>query len=141
MKVKQLRTIIRKMVVEEVKKQVNEIFIKEQVKPSRMVATKPTKQEEVKYTNNSALNKVLNETVGLKETDEYPTMGGKPYTSADMSEVLGYGDMVNPEVKRNNVAAQTLAEKGVTPEQVGDGVVNALTRDYSDLMKVINKDK
>ena len=38
-------------------------------------------------------------------------------------------------------AAQTLAEKGVTPDQVGDGVVNALTRDYSDLMKVINKGK
>ena len=35
MKVKQLKTIIRKMVVEEVKKQVKEIFIKEQVKPSR----------------------------------------------------------------------------------------------------------
>ena len=142
MKVKQLRTIIRKMVVEEVKKQVNEIFIKEQVKPSRMVETKKKKREEVNYTDNSALNKVLNETVGFKgETEEYPTMGGKAYTSEDMSEVLGYGEMANPEVKRNNVAAQTLAEKGVTPEQVGDGVVNALTRDYSGLMKAINKDK
>ena len=143
MKVKQLRTIIRKMVVEEVKKQVNEIFIKEQVKPSRMVATKPVKREKVKYTDNSALNKVLNETVGLKQgdTDEYPTMGNKAYTTEDMSEVLGYGDMASPELKRDQVAAQTLAEKGVTPDQVGDGVVNALTRDYSDLMKVMNKGK
>ena len=139
MKVKQLKTIIRKMVVEEVKKQVNEIFIKEQVKPSRMVATKPVKREKVNYTDNSALNKVLNETVGFKETEEYPTMGGKAYTTEDMSEVLGYGEMASPELKRNKVAAQTLAEKGVTPEQVGDGVVNALTRDYSDLVKTMNK--
>ena len=143
MKVKQLKTIIRKMVVEEVKKQVKEIFIKEQVKPSRMVATKPVKREKVKYTDNSALNKVLNETVGLKQgdTDEYPTMGNKAYTTEDMSEVLGYGDMASPELKRDRVAAQTLAEKGVTPDQVGDGVVTALTRDYSDLMKVMNKGK
>jgi hypothetical protein len=141
MKVKQLKTIIRKMVVEEVKKQVNEIFIKEQVKPSRMVATKPVKREKVNYTDNSALNKVLNETVGFSETEEYPTMGGKAYTTEDMSEVLGYGEMASPELKRDQVAAQTLAEKGVTPEQVGDGVVNALTRDYSSLMKVMNKGK
>lgn len=141
MKVKQLRTIIRKMVVEEVKKQVNEIFIKEQVKPSRMVATKPKKREKVNYTDNSALNKVLNETVGFSETEEYPTMGGKAYTTEDMSEVLGYGEMASPELKRDQVAAQTLAEKGVTPEQVGDGVINALTRDYSDLVSVMNKGK
>ena len=141
MKVKQLKTIIRKMVVEEVKKQVNEIFIKEQVKPSRMVATKPVKREKVNYTDNSALNKVLNETVGFSETEEYPTMGGKAYTTEDMSEVLGYGEMASPELKRDRVAAQTLAEKGVTPDQVGDGVVNALTRDYSGLMKAMNKGK
>jgi len=141
MKVKQLKTIIRKMVVEEVKKQVNEIFIKEQVKPSRMVATKPVKREKVNYTDNSALNKVLNETVGFSETEEYPTMGGKAYTTEDMSEVLGYGEMASPELKRDQVAAQTLAEKGVTPEQVGDGVINALTRDYSDLVRVMNKGK
>ena len=68
-------------------------------------------------------------------------MGNKAYTTEDMSEVLGYGDMASPELKRDRVAAQTLAEKGVTPDQVGDGVVNALTRDYSDLMKVMNKGK
>ena len=143
MKVKQLRTIIRKIVVEEVKKQVKEIFIKEQIKPSRMEVTKSVKREEVNYTGNSALNKVLNETVGLNagETNEYPTMGNKAYTTEDMSEVLGYGEMASPELKRDRVAAQTLAEKGVTPDQVGDGVVNALTRDYSGLMKAMNKGK
>ena len=77
----------------------------------------------------------------VEAQEEYPDMGGKQYTSANMADVLGYGDMASPELKRDQVAAQTLAEKGVTPDQVGDGVVKALTRDYSDLMKVINKDK
>ena len=58
-----------------------------------------------------------------------------------MADVLGYGDMASPELKRDRVAAQTLAEKGVTPDQVGDGVISALTRDYSGLMKAINKGK
>ena len=86
---------------------------------------------------------MLNETVGLTQShrEEYPDMGGKQYTTGNMADLLGYGDLASPELKRDRVAAQTLAEKGVTPEQVGDGVVKALTRDYSDLMKVINKDK
>mgnify|MGYP003659210184 FL=1 len=58
-----------------------------------------------------------------------------------MADAMGYGDMASPELQRDKLAAQTLAEKNVTPDQVGDGVVNALTRDYSDLMKVINKGK
>ena len=89
------------------------------------------------------MNDILNETVGLTKgpQEEYPDMGGKQYTTGNMADVLGYGDMASPELKRERVAAQTLAEKGVTPDQVGDGVVNALTRDYSGLMKAINKGK
>ena len=108
----------------------------------KFVNIKPKKK--VIYTkDNKSLNDILNETVGLTQgqQEEYPDMGGKQYTSANMADVLGYGDMASPELKRDQVAAQTLAEKGVTPDQVGDGVVKALTRDYSDLMKAINKDK
>jgi hypothetical protein len=101
-------------------------------------------KQKITYTkDNKSLNDILNETVGLTKgsQEEYPDMGGKQYTSGNMADVLGYGDMASPELKRDRVAAQTLAEKGVTPDQVGDGVVNALTRDYSDLMKAINKGK
>ncbi len=149
MKKKDLIRVIRKLVQEEVKKEVGKILISERKTISerrlkepirKKYTTKPTKKV---YTKNKSLNEILNETVGLTKgpQEEYPDMGGKTYTTENMADVLGYGDMASPELKRDRVAAQTLAEKGVTPDQVGDGVVNALTRDYSDLMKVINKDK
>ena len=149
MKKKDLIRVIRKLVQEEVKKEAGKILISERKTISerrlkepirKKYTTKPTKKV---YTKNKSLNEILNETVGLTKgpQEEYPDMGGKTYTTENMADVLGYGDMASPELKRDRVAAQTLAEKGVTPDQVGDGVVNALTRDYSDLMKVINKDK
>ena len=143
---KDLIRVIRKVVQEEVKKEVGKILISEnktKVIPRKKSIIKPKKKKKVTYIkDNKSLNDILNETVGLTQSskEEYPDMGGKTYTTENMADVLGYGDMASPELKRDRVAAQTLAEKGVTPDQVGDGVVNALTRDYSDLMKVINKD-
>ena len=142
---KDLYKVIRKIVREEVQKEVGKILITEKTfkEPIRKkYKTKPVKKT---YSKDKTLNEVLNETVGLMENqshkEEYPDVGGKQYTTGNMADLLGYGDMASPELKRDKVAAQTLAEKGVTPDQVGDGVVNALTRDYSDLMKVINKGK
>ncbi len=136
---KDLVRVIRKLVKEEVQKEVGKILISERKIPQKK--SKPAKKKT--YTKDKTLNEVLNETVGLTKShrEEYPDMGGKKYTTGNMADLLGYGDLASPELKRDKVAAQTLAEKGVTPEQVGDGVVKALTRDYSDLMKVINKDK
>ena len=147
---KDLIKVIRKLVQEEVKKEVGKILISErktiserQVKKPviKKYKTKPTKKVYTK--DNVSLNDILNETVGLTKgpQEEYPDMGGKTYTTQNMADAMGYGDMASPELQRDKLAAQTLAEKNVTPDQVGDGVVNALTRDYSDLMKVINKGK
>ena len=66
-------------------------------------------------------------------------MGGKPYTTQNMADVLGYGDYAPKEKKIEAAAAKTLAEKGVTPEQVGEPLVNDLTRDYSELVKRFDK--
>jgi len=162
MKKSDLIKVIRKIVSEEVKKEVNKIFIKENKSISEKTFKEPIRKQyktkpkkKVRYTSNESLNKVLNETVGglpqeggmmsgasISE-EEYPDMGGKQYTTQNMADVLGYGDIVSadPQHGRDKLAAQTLAEKGVTPDQVGDGVVKALTRDYSGLMKVMNKGK
>ena len=126
----------------------NEIFIKENksslksLTPKKVVKKKPVQKQNVQYTENKALNDVLNETVGLSkgdEMDEYPTMGGGVFDSSRASELLGYGDSIgaggDKETQRNIAAAQTLREKGVSSEQVPESLVNALTRDYSDLMK------
>ena len=150
MTTKNLIKVIRKLIKEEVKKEVGKILISErktiserQVKKPviKKYKTKPTKKVYTK--DNVSLNDILNETVGLTKgpQEEYPDMGGKTYTTQNMADAMGYGDMASPELQRDKLAAQTLAEKNVTPDQVGDGVVNALTRDYSDLMKVINKGK
>ena len=90
------------------------------------------------------MNEVLNETVGLSkgdsETDEYPTMGGGTFDSSRATELLGYGESIaaqggNKEMRRNMAVAQTLREKNVSVKDVPESLVNALSRDYSDLMK------
>ena len=149
MKKSDLIKIIELVVRKEVKKQVNEIFIKENKSSLKSIAPKPNrvkkvqKKEPVQYTENKALNEVLNETVGLSkgdsEMDEYPTMGGGTFDSTRATELLGYGNGLglgaDKETQRKVAAVQTMKQAGVTSEQLPDSVVNALTRDYSDLMK------
>ena len=149
MKKSDLIKIIELVVRKEVKKQVNEIFIKENKSSLKSITPKPNrvkkiqKKEPVKYTENKALNEVLNETVGLSkgdsEMDEYPTMGGGVFDSSRATELLGFGESMmmggDKETQRKVAAVQTMKQAGVTSEQLPDSVVNALTRDYSDLMK------
>lgn len=149
MKKQELIKIIELVVRKEVKKQVNEIFIKENKQSLKSLAKetiqqkpKPVvKREKVTYTSNDSLNDILNETVGLSkgDTEEYPTLGGGVFDSSRASELLGYGDTLraggDKEAQRNINAAMTMKEAGVSSEQVPESLVNALTRDYSDLMK------
>ena len=149
MKKSDLIKIIELVVRKEVKKQVNEILIKENSikKSNPVIKSKPKpkpKRVQQQYTSNAELNKVLNETIGLndksQEDEEWPTMGGGTFDSSRATELLGYGDSIaaqggNKEMRRNMAAAQTLKEKGVSTKDVPESVLNALTRDYSDLMK------
>ena len=147
---KDLVKIIREVVKIEVKKQVKEILIKENRNTSNLKSlVKPTakNRDPVQYTDNKSLNVILNETVGLndksQEMDEYPTLGGGAFDSSRATELLGYGDGFggDKETQRNIGAVQTMKDAGVTSEQLPDDVVNALTRDYSGVMKAIEKKK
>ena len=147
-----LRNIIELVVRKEVKKQLSEIFINEEKeiklaetiskpKPKKVIK-KPKKQ----YTKNTALNEVLNQTKpwGAPMEDEYPTLGGGILGSDNMAEVLGYGDLgrgQNKEKAREMAAVDSIKKAGVNVDQVPEDVQNALTRDYSGLMKAINKKK
>ena len=139
----QLQKIIQEAVRKEVKKQMNEIFIKEETssKLTDIVPEVSEPKEEVRYTKNEELNKVLNETVGLtkskKEFEEYPTLGDGTFDRSRMTELLGYGK--SEEVKRNMVAVDTLQKAGKSVNDVPEHITNALTKDYSKLMKVMNK--
>ena len=52
---------------------------------------------------------------------------------------MGYGKP--DEVKRDMVAVDTLKKAGKSVNDVPEHVTSALTRDYSGLMKAMNKDK
>ena len=142
---KQFMKVIREVVRKEVQKEVKKIFIKEQSSPTMMdvVSDISNPKREVQYTKNKSLNDVLNETVGLtksqKESTEYPTLGGGTFDSSKMSEMMGYGK--SDDMKRDMVAVDTIKKAGKSVEQVPDHVTNALTRDYSSLMKAMNKKK
>ena len=154
MKKNDLIKIIELVVRKEVKKQMTEIFINEdkEIKlsevvskpiPKKVIKKKPKKQ----YTKDSALNEVLNNTNPLGasgQTDEYPSLGGGVLGSDNMAEVLGYGDLGrggNKEKAREMAAVDTIKKAGVSVDAVPEGVQDALTRDYSGLMKAISKKK
>ena len=153
MKKNELIKIIELVVRKEVKKQMTEIFIndKEEIKLSETIST-PTPKRVIKkkskkqYSKNTALNEVLNDTkpLGQSQTDEYPTLGGGVLGSDNMAEVLGYGNLggvQNKERAREMAAVDSIKKAGVSVDQVPEDVQNALTRDYSGLMKAINKKK
>jgi hypothetical protein len=147
---KELIKIIELVVRKEVKKQMTEIFINDEKEISLSeTISKPKvakKKSKKQYTKNTALNEVLNNTkpLGQQETDEYPTLGGGVLGSDNMAEVLGYGDLgrgQNKERAREMAAVDTIKKAGVSVDAVPEDVQNALTRDYSGLMKAINNKK
>ncbi len=142
---KQFMKIITEVVRREVKKEVQKILINEETSHqlTDIIPEVSEPKQKVEYTKNKSLNDVLNETVGLtkseKQNGEYPTLGGGAFDSSRMSELLGYGK--TDEVKRDMVAVDTIKKAGRSVEEVPEHVTNALTRDYSDLMKALDKKK
>ena len=140
MKSNKLVSLIKEVVKQEVKKQITDILINETNIPKSKPVVKNKKVEEKNYTNNPTLNKILNETA--QQQEEYPTLGGGTFDSSRMTEMLGYGGgLGNKEVKREVAAASTMKSAGMNPEAAPEHLKNALTRDYSDLIKAIDKKK
>ena len=153
MKLEGLKKYITKVVREEVQKEINKIFITEgksiktKTKP-KVVSTSKVTEEPVVYSKDKTLNKILNETAGFKQKpkegfEEYPTLSGETFDSSRTAELLGDGDVNvagSKEQKREIGAVQTIKSvPGVRVEDVPQATQDALTRDYSGLMKAINK--
>ena len=151
---KQLIGIIRKVVKEEVKKELNEIFSREETSSLKSLAEKEFKEpirkkykkkESKVYSKNSVLNKVLNETVGgimegksaQSGFEEWPSMDNKVYTQDNTANVVALNKPADK--RRNMVAADSIAKSGVKLADVPESTISALTRDYSGLMKAITK--
>ena len=151
MKVKILTDIIRKVVSEEVRKVVKSEIRKvlSEGNTSRPISKKLNK---VQYTKNKSLNDILNETAGgipqdstmasmeqnmEQQMEEYPTMNNKTHGTKDLASLMGYGDM---NQSNDGGVAETFRDMGKQVDP-NDPVAKAMTRDYSGLMKAIEKKK
>ncbi len=158
MKKNELVNIITEIVRREVKKEVKRIFINEsssmklsaaipKIKSNKVVSTKKIlqkpKKKYVEYTKNQSLNKVLNETVGgipqgegggpqVEGYEEYPTMTGEVFDSNRVDELAGGGDV---QRQRDIAAVQTVKEKGLNVGDVPEDLMNALTKDYTEILQ------
>ena len=136
MKMSQLKMAIREVVREEIRIGLKEIIGELKQPTNEVVRKTPPKKQ--KFSKNPILNEVLNET----QADEWETMGGSKFTSERMNELMGgsYSDMMNGNQPVN--ADAEVAAMGKNPEAIPDKVKdNIFNKDYSSLMKAIDKKK
>jgi len=153
-KTSKLLSLIKEIVRQEVKKEVQQIFINEGIKSMAknislkeesavevLPKRKPIPKKEVQYTKNPMLNNILNETANGSEMEEYPTMGGGTFDSTKMAQAMGYGGMLgSAEEKRKMSAIQTAQSVGAdTSNPAVQDVMSNLTKDYSGVMKALDK--
>ena len=149
---KKIIGLIREIVKQEVQKEVRKILISEGAKAISNnvndvpeVLSKPvpqkSKPEEVSYTKNPTLNKILNETARGEEFEEYPTMGNKTFDSTRMADAMGYGGIAaSAEDKRKMGAIQTAQAAGAdTSNKAVQDVMGDLTKDYRGVMNALKK--
>ena len=135
-----IRTMVRQIVREEVAMAIQEVIteLKQPSLSSTQVSKLKIKKKfvEQKISNNPVLNDVLNETA---MSDEWKTMSGGAYTSNDMGSVLKnqYGDLMNNNQGVNPDAM--IASIGANPNSVPDNVKNIFTKDYSKVLKAMDK--
>jgi len=132
---KVIREEVRNVIVKELRPILNEANIKKHDINLQEVADVPLQPKQPvakkQYTTNTALNDILNETANTPPA-EWNTMNFR----ADMAEAFGMQSANTP-----------LATKGINGEAIDmnkesvASTVKAMTRDYSGLMKAIDKKK
>lgn len=95
-----------------------------------------TKKE---YTKDQSLNEAMNQTANSK--DEWRSMGGKTFTDgrAGLANAMGIGSP--DQVFGGKPTAAQMIPQDRQHVQIGDDLAGVLTRDYSSLMKAIDKKK
>ena len=160
MKLSELKNIIKTTIKSEVRKAIREELTDimlgkelqtEDVKLSKVVKKSKPKVNQRQFTKNQSLNDILNETVGFsganqpeEDIDQTISMTSKdaPDLRGRFAQLMGLEDDVRGgggSLDQN--LAQTAAAMGRTPDQVDSGVAKALTRNYGDVMKAIDKKK
>ena len=134
---------VPKLVKEGVKKEMAKLLkenkqLREALKPKQEVPSTsmaqailedklPTQQEQKPLSKNPVLNEVLSQTVGFNSST---AQGGVEAMRAQMAQQMGYGDMT-----------QGAQPTGIGVDTGNEVVNKALNRDYSQLMKAMDKKK
>ncbi len=87
------------------------------------------------FTKNPALNEAMNQTAN----DEWPTMGGKTFTNGrqGLASMMG---MESPDQMFGGMpTVQQMAPKDRQHIEIDEDLAGILTRDYTDLMKAVDK--
>jgi hypothetical protein len=138
MKRSELKLMIREVVREEVSLALRKILKERKL---AKVKKKPvnTKVKGIKpkatYSSKPVLNEIMNDTA---QEVEWETLGGKPFTTSDMGQLLA--KEYSMDGGKPNVA-QMAAEEGINPSSLPDHVTKAITKDYSEVMKAIDQKK
>jgi len=165
--VKKELTAMKKQIVAEVKKSIPKQIVNEKVTTNSyeslgnindfdipdVLPSKPI-QKQKQLVKDPVLNSILNETRGFGEYEDYPTMGGNTLDSnqaqgvsntsnfrAMMAEKMGMSGMTQPGKPSVQEMMPTVNPEGMPmrTQEVPDAVAKALTRDYTDLVKAMNK--
>ena len=123
MKTSQLKMIIREVVREEIRLGLKEIVGELNTSSPQTENVKPVSKN---YSKNSVLNEVLNETA---QGEDWKTMGGKTFTSDNMSDIL----TKNTDVDNSN--GNLAAEMGINPNEAP----SFLKKDYRAIMKKVKE--
>ena len=148
--IKAIQLIIKEEVKKEVaksEKSIRESILKEMKQSQPMVVeTDPldvdhifeTKQDSKSFTKNSMLNDMLNETAQGGEWRSINGQGG--VFNASQAQGWGGFNQQTPSVLQTTEGGQ-ISTQQLQQTEAGQAVVSALTRDYSGLMKAIDKKK
>jgi len=118
--VKIIREVVKREVNSVVKNEINEVLTL--MEQSNKVSTTP-KEKQKKYTSNSSLNSILNETANNGEFDDWPEVSANTLRA----RFSGMQDGAAPTTDINN--------RPVDTSKLDPTLNKALTRDYSELVK------
>ena len=138
MKSSELKVLIREIVREEVKMELRKYLKEYKTKKVReSIGTKRKSKKIVKrhYTKDTTLNNILNETAN---SDDWETLGGGTFNTGNMNDIISKNYNMNGGQLSDD---QVISSMGVDPNTVPDYVTDAITKDYSGLMKTMNKKK
>ena len=148
-----LRNVIREEVQTAVRTELSQIgsVIKESRKAAPMPAQrytetyKPKPKPKQQFSKNSMLNDILNETGGFRSENPYAMLQENydvNYSDFDEWPTMNMGQRpMAPINKAAMIPTVDTEGRPINPNAVPEEVVNAITKDYSALMKAIDKKK